>query len=158
MRIALALGLLLAVTISPAAVGQIVRIDTCFEEALAALRLSQLEQGIAHCDQVIDDNSAPADRRGQAFAQRGLMYARQWSIIGTTGFATQAIADITNSFRLHTPAVARKHQLLLVRAQLYAATGQTRRASVDFTAILNDDPNNAAARSGRDRLGSPEAL
>jgi hypothetical protein len=48
------------------------------------------------------------------------MYARQWSIIGTTGFATQAIADITNSFRLHTPAVARKHQLLLVRAQLYA--------------------------------------
>ena len=113
MRIALALGLLLAVTISPAAVGQIVRIDTCFEEALAALRLSQLEQGIAHCDQVIDDNATPADRRGQAFAQRGLMYARQWSIIGTTAFATQAIADITDFIPAahpggcaQTPAVA----------------------------------------------------
>ena len=158
MRIPLNLCLLLAVTLPSAALGQQVRpINTCFEESLAAFRLSQLEQGIAHCDQVIEDKAVPSDRRGQAFAQRGLMYARRWSIVSTIAFAVQGIADITEGLRLHTPAVARKHQLLLIRAQLYVATGQTRRAADDFTAILNEDPTNADARNGLGRLGSPSA-
>ena len=57
----------------------------------------------------------------------------------TTAFAVQGVADIAEAFRLHTPATARKHQLLIVWAQLNVALGQTRRASEDFTAVLNED-------------------
>jgi hypothetical protein len=52
----------------------------------------------------------------------------------------------------------RRNLLLVIRAQLYMATGQTRRASDDYSAVLRDDPNNAAARRGRDRLGPTEGL
>ena len=131
------------------------KINTCFEESIAALRLIQLEDGIARCDAVIEDKATPSDRRGQAYAQRGLMQARRWSIVSTTAFAVQGIADISEALRLHTPPIERKHQLLLIRAQLYAATGQTRRASDDFTAILAEDPNDAAASNGLRRLGQP---
>jgi hypothetical protein len=160
MRIALHLSLFLAMTaISSTVSGQELRkINTCFEESLAALRLSQLDQGIGHCDQVIEDKATPADRRGQAFAQRGLMHARRWTIVATPAVAVQGIADITEALGLHTPANGRRHQLLLVRAQLYVATGQTRRAAADYGAILKDDPNNTVAKSGRDRLGSMEGL
>ena len=117
MRIALNLTLLLTVTISQLALGQEVRrINTCFEESLAALLLSQLEQGIAHCDQVIEDKAATSVQRGQAYAQRGLMHARRWSIMSTTSFAVQGIGDISEALRLYTPPIARKHQLLIVRA------------------------------------------
>jgi hypothetical protein len=159
MRFALSLSLLLAVAISPPVrAEQIRRIDTCFEESLAALRLSQLESGISHCDQVIEDKAAPSERRGQAFAQRGLMYARRWSIMSTPTFATQGAADITEALQLHTPGIERKHHLLLIRGQLYAATGQTRRASSDFSTILSEDPRNTAAQNGLKQLGSPAGL
>ena len=131
------------------------KINTCFEESIAALRLIQIEDGIARCDAVIEDKATPSDRRGQAYAQRGLMQARRWSIVSTTAFAVQGIADISEALRLHTPPIERKHQLLLVRARLYAATGQTRHASDDFTGILADDPNNAQASNGLRRLGQP---
>jgi hypothetical protein len=72
------LCLLLAMTISTVAFGESRKISTCFEEGLAALRLNQLEDGIDHCHQVIEDKAAPLDRRGQAYAQRGLMQARRW--------------------------------------------------------------------------------
>jgi hypothetical protein len=131
------------------------KINTCFEESIAALRLSQLEDGIARCDEMIEDKATPSDRRGQAYAQRGLMQAHRWSIVSTIAFAVQGIADITESLRLHTPPIERMHQLLLVRARLYVATGQTRRASDDFTAILAEDPNDAEASNGLRRLGQP---
>ena len=92
------------------------KINTCFEESIAALRLIQLEDGIARCDAVIEDKATPSDRRGQAYAQRGLMQARRWSIVSTTAFAVQGIADISEALRLHTPKIERKHQLLLIRA------------------------------------------
>lgn len=156
MRIALSLGLLLVFALSSPGVGEEVRkINTCFEESLAPLRLGQLEEGIAHCDRVVEDKTTPADRRGQAFAQRGLMYARRWSILSTPAFAIQGISDITEAFRLHTPAMQRKHLLLLIRAQLYVGTGQTRRASEDFSAILGEDPANNAAQEGLKRVGAP---
>ncbi len=144
--------------LAPAALGQeLRRINTCFEESVAALRLSQLEDGITQCDRVIEDKATLADRRGQAYAQRGLMYARRWSILSTPiTLASQGIADITQALSLHTPPLERKHQLLFIRAQLYAATGQTRRSIGDYSAILNDDPSNTEARRARDRLGSPE--
>ena len=85
MKIALHLGVILAVTVALPSLGQETRrISTCFEEALAGLRLSELEEGITHCDEVIDDKAIASDQRGQAFAQRGLMYARQWSIFSTS--------------------------------------------------------------------------
>ena len=159
MRNALPLSLLLAIAVSPTALSQDLRkIDSCFVESLAALRLSQLEDGIALCDQVIEDKAAPSTRRGQAYAQRGLMYARRWSLMSTTAFAVQGIANLTEALRLHTPAQERKHQLLHVRARLYVATGQTRRASEDFTAILKEDPKNAEAANGLQQLGSPAGL
>jgi hypothetical protein len=36
------------------------------KEYLAARQLSQLEQGIARCDQIADDMTAASERRGQA--------------------------------------------------------------------------------------------
>jgi tetratricopeptide (TPR) repeat protein len=145
------------------ALSQVVRIDTCFEQSIAALRLNQLEQGIAHCDKLIEDQATPPSRRGEALAQRGLMRAHIFTIVATPApttlaMATQSIADITESLRLHSPAVERRHVLLAIRAQLYIATGQTRRAAEDYAAILRDDPNNAAAKRGRDRLGPIEGL
>ena len=155
----LRLALTTALAVAPPALGQeFQRINTCFVNSLAALRLSQLEQGIAHCDKVVEDQAKPRGQRGQALGQRGLMQARRWTILLTPALAVQAISDITEALALHAPAMPRKHQLLLVRAQLYAATGQSRRAADDYGAILNDDPNNAAARRGRDRLGPAEQL
>ena len=159
MKIALHLGVILAVTVALPSLGQETRrINTCFVEWLAPLRLSQPEQGIAHCDQLIEDKATPSAQRGEAFAQRGLMYARRWSIVSTPALAVQGVADITETVRLHTPAIARKHELLIVRAQLYVAIGQTRRASEDFTAVLNEDAGNAEAQSGLRKLGSPAGL
>ena len=156
MKIALRLGLLLAMTISPAAQSQEVRkISSCFEEALAALRLSQLEDGIARCDEVIENKATAPQLRGQAYAQRGLMQARRWSVMATTAFATQGIADITEALKLHTPSPSRKHQLWLVRAQLYAGIGQTKRAHDDYSAVLAEDPGDADAVNGLARTGSP---
>jgi hypothetical protein len=145
------------------ALSQVVPIQTCFEESVAALRLNQLEQGIGHCDKLIEDQATPPARRGEALAQRGLMRARVFTIVATPGpttlaMATQSITDITESLRLHSPAMERRHVLLVIRAQLYAATGQTRRAAEDYAAILRDDPNNAEAKRGRDRLGPAEGL
>jgi hypothetical protein len=86
------------------------------------------------------------------------MYARRWALVSTPAFAFQAIADISEGLRLQAPAMARKHLLLLIRAQLYAATGQNRRALDDFAAVLDEDPNNIAAGDGRKKLGPPEGF
>ena len=145
--------LLLAITLSTGAFCQEVRkINTCFEEALAPLRLSQLEDGVARCSEVIEGKAAVPQQRGEAYAQRGLMQARRWTVMATTAFATQGIADITEALKLHTPPQARKRLLWFVRARLYAATGQNRRASEDFNAILREDPGNADAHSGLARV------
>ena len=120
-----------------------------------------VEDGIALCSEVIEDKAAVPQRSGEAYAQRGLMQAHRWTImatpastqgIATQGIATQGIADITEALKLHTPPQARKHLLWFVRARLYAATGQNRRASEDFNAILRGDP--AMARRKEDLLGS----
>jgi hypothetical protein len=107
---------------------------------------------------VIEDKATTSVQRGQAYAQRGLMNARRWSVMSTTSFAAQGIGDISEALRLYTPPIARKHQLLVVRAALYVATGQTRRASEDFTAVLNEDSGNIAAQDGLKRLGAPAGL
>ena len=115
MRPALNAGLILSIGLCSVAVAQPVqKISTCFEEYLAALVQSQLEDGIAHCDKVIDDKTTPPQRRGEALAQRGLMYARRWAVVAGPGFAIQGIRDITDSLVLHTPPVARRHQLLTI--------------------------------------------
>jgi hypothetical protein len=163
LRSVIAAAMMLCAHISASAQMQIQRVDTCFEDPIAALRLSQLEQGIGQCDKLIEDQATPPTRRGEALAQRGLMRAHMFTIVATPGqatlaMATQGIADITESLRLHTPAMARRNLLLVIRAQLYIATGQTRRASDDFSAVLGDDPDNAAAKRGRDRLGPAEGL
>jgi hypothetical protein len=60
MKIALTASLLAAMTLSSPAFSEPVRqINTCFEESVAALRWTQLEQGIAHCDKMIDDKVHP---------------------------------------------------------------------------------------------------
>lgn len=159
MKIALRLGLLAAVMLSSPASGQQVRqINTCFEESVAALRSTQLEQGIAHCDKVIDDKNAAPELRARAYAQRGLMHARRWALIATPAFAFQALSDLTEGLRLPSLTTTRRHLLLVIRAQLYAATGQTRRALDDYAAVLDEDPNNIAARDGRKTLGPPEGF
>lgn len=141
----------------PAAAEQpLQRISTCFEESIAALRLSQLDQLIDHCDRVVGDAATKQETRGQALAQRGHAYFRRWAVLEAAPDATRGIADITESLRLHTPAKERKQQLLLIRAQLYAATGQLRRASDDYRLVLTEDPGNEAARGGLRKIGAPE--
>ena len=84
----------------------------------------------------------------QALAQRGLAHFRRWAVLEVAHDATRGIADITEGLRLHTPGKERKHQLLVVRAQLLGATGQLRRASDDYRLVLSEDPGNEAARAG----------
>lgn len=148
---------LLSIATLPAAKGQpLQRISTCFEESIAALRLSQLDQLTELCDKVINDASATREMRGQALAQRGHAFFRRWAVLETAHDATRGISDITESLRLHTPGPERKLQLLLIRAQLYAATGQLRRAADDYRLVLSEDPNNDTARLGLRRIGAPE--
>ena len=153
----LLVGLLTALSaagLTPAlAQGESPRTVSCFESRTAALRLNQLERAIAQCSQLIDDQATPAATRGQALSQRGLLRARRYVAIEVAQEAVQGIADITEGLRLHTPAEDRRLQLLIVRAQLYVATGQTRRAATDYQTVLAADPNNSQARSGLRRLG-----
>ena len=144
--------------IVPAAFGQsFQRINTCFEETIAALRLNQLDQLTELCDKIVNDASARPEIRGQALAQRGLAHFRRWAVLEVAHDATRGIADITDGLRLHTPGKERKHQLLVVRAQLLGATGQLRRASDDYKVVLSEDPGNEAARAGLRKIGTPES-
>jgi hypothetical protein len=156
--VTVACGVLLSIAIVPAAFGQpFQRINTCFEETIAALRLNQLDQLTELCDRIINDASARPEMRGQALAQRGLAHFRRWAVLEAAHDATRGIADITDGLRLHTPGRERKHQLLVVRAQLLGATGQLRRATDDYRLILSEDPGNEAARVGLRRIGAPES-
>jgi len=147
-----------ALVVTHAAAEDVRQVNTCFEEHVAGLRLSQLEQGIALCTKVIEDKAAPAGRRGEAFAQRGLMHARRWSVVSEPTSAFQGIADLTEALQLHKPAMERRHLLLIIRAQLYAATGQRRRAADDYELVLKENPKSIQAKEGRSRLGLPEGL
>jgi hypothetical protein len=146
---------LLTITTLPAA-GQLQRINSCFEESIAALRLSQLDQLTELCDKIINDTSATREMRGQALAQRGHAFFRRWAVLETAPDATRGITDITESLRLHTPSQDRKLQLVLIRAQLYVATGQLRRATDDYRLVLSEDPSNDTARLGLRKIGAPE--
>ena len=150
-----ALGLLLLAAAPPALGQDRANSDVCFQTQTAVLRLAQLDDAIARCTTIIDDRATAASLRGEALGQRGVMHGRRWSIVEIPQDAVQGIADITEGFRLHTPNEERRRQLVLVRAQLYAATGQTRRATEDFRDVLAGDPANATARAGLRRLGGP---
>jgi hypothetical protein len=84
--------------------------------------------------------------------QRGLLYAKRWSLMEAPSDAQRGIADITEGLRQHTPDKDRKHHLLNVRGQLYLATGQTRKAADDFKAVLAEAPNNDEARAGMKKV------
>jgi hypothetical protein len=148
---------LLTITTLPAAGQPLQRINSCFEESIAALRLSQLDQLTDLCDKIINDTSATREMRGQALAQRGHAFFRRWAVLETAADATRGIADITESLRLHTPGQDRKLQLVLIRAQLYVATGQLRRATDDYRLVLSEDPSNDTARLGLRKIGAPES-
>jgi len=150
-------GVFLAMAAWDAAPGQpLQKISSCFEESIAALRLSQLDQLTELCDRIANDASATREMRAQALAQRGHAFFRRWAVLETAQDATRGIADITESLRLQLPAPERKQQLILIRAQLYAATGQLRRASDDYRLVLSEDPSNEAARAGLRKIGAPE--
>ena len=156
--VTVACSVFLAIANAPAAFGQpLQRISTCFEETIAALRLNQIDQITELCDKIINDASARPELRGQALAQRGHAHFRRWAVLEASHDATRGIADITEGLRLHTPGKERKHQLLVIRAQLLSATGQLRRASDDYRLVLSEDPGNEAARMGLRRIGTPES-
>ena len=154
--VAVTCGVLLTIAIWPAQAQPVQRINSCFEESIAALRLSQLDQLTELCDRIINDVSATGETRGQALAQRGHAAFRRWAVLETVPDATRGIADITESLRLHTPGPERKQQLLLIRARLYAAAGQLRRAADDYRLVLSEDPSNDTARLGLRKIGAPE--
>ena len=150
-----ALGVLLMVAAPPAFGQDRTNSAGCFQAQTAALRLAQLDDAIARCTTIVDDRATAASLRGEALSQRGVMHGRRWSIVAIPQDAVQGIADITEGLRLHTPNEERRRQLVLVRAELYAATGQTRRATEDFRDVLAGEPTNAIARAGLRRLSEP---
>ena len=159
MRKAVASALLLAAGSAPAlAQDESPKAISCFETQAAALRLNQLNRAIGLCTVIIDDQATAAKVRGEALSQRGLLRARRWAAVEVTQEALQGIADISEGLRLYTPPEERLHLLLLIRARLYAATGQTRRASTDYQAVLKADPDNELARAGLKRLGPQEGM
>jgi tetratricopeptide (TPR) repeat protein len=128
----------------------------CLVESIAPLRLSELAQAISRCEQVIGDAASPREVRGQALAQRGLLYAKRWSIIETEQDALAGIADITEGLRLYNPDKPKKQHLMNVRGQLYLATGQHKKAADDFKAVLAEAPDNDSARAGLRKAGTAE--
>lgn len=121
---------------------------SCLETRTAALRLNQLAEGIAGCTKFADDPAATATLRSQALHQRGLMHARRWSIVQDRQDAVRGIDDITEGLRMQTPPADRRSVLLMVRAQLYAATNQADKAAADYRAVLENDPKNRSALHG----------
>jgi len=149
-------GLFLGISIAPALAQPIERVRGCLVEAIAPLRLSELAQAISRCEQMIGDAASSRDLRGQALAQRGLLYAKRWSIVETEQDALAGIADITEGIRLYNPEKAKKQHLLNVRGQLYLATGQHKKAADDFRAVLAEAPDNESARAGLKKTGAAE--
>jgi tetratricopeptide (TPR) repeat protein len=149
-------ALLAAIGWAPAFAQPVELVRGCLVEAIAPLRLSELAQAISRCEQVTGDAAAPQDVRGQALAQRGLLYAKRWSIVETEQDALRGIADITEGLRLHNPEKAKKQHFLNIRGQLYLATGQRKKAADDFKAILAEAPDNETARAGLKKTGTPE--
>jgi tetratricopeptide (TPR) repeat protein len=149
-------GLLLGISIAPAFAQPVELVRGCLVESIAPLRLSELAQAISRCEQVIGDAAASQDMRGQALAQRGLLYAKRWSIVETEQDALRGIADITEGIRLHNPEKAKKQHLMNVRGQLYLATGQHKKAADDFKAVLAEAPDNESARAGLRKTGASE--
>jgi len=157
MRIAVAGGLVVLAGLSPVpAQPSAVQLTACVVMHTAALRLNQLDELIANCTRSINDRTATPPMRGEALGQRGLLYARRWSIAQSQQDASNGIADISEGLRLYTPTDARLHQLLLIRAQLHVGTGQTAKAVADYRAVLAIAPNDLAARLALRRLGEPE--
>ena len=149
-------GLFLGISIAPALAQPAELIRGCLVESIAPLRLSELAQAISRCEQVIGDAASSRDLRGQALAQRGLLYAKRWSIVEVEQDALAGIADITEGLRLHNPDKAKKQHLINVRGQLYLATGQHKKAADDFKAVLAEAPDNEAARAGLRKTGTSE--
>jgi len=141
-------GLFLGISIAPALAQPAELIRGCLVESIAPLRLSELAQAISRCEQVIGDAASSRDLRGKALAQRGLLYAKRWSIVEVEQDALAGIADITEGLRLHNPDKAKKQHFINVRGQLYLATGQHKKAADDFKAVLAEAPNNDQARAG----------
>ena len=150
-RAAALCGAILTAGAAPAA-AQPVQLASCLVESVAVLRLSELAKVIASCGQIIDDAATPRETRGQALGQRGLLYAKRWSIVEALPDAQRGIADITEGLRQHAPAKDRRHHLMNIRGQLYLATGQTRSAADDFKAVLAEAPNNDQARAGLKKI------
>ena len=149
-------ALLAAISTAPTLAQPVELVRGCMVESIAALRLSELAQTISRCEQVIGDAASSRDLRGQALAQRGLLYAKRWSIVETEHDALAGIADITEGLRLHNPEKAKKQHLLNVRGQLYLATGQHKKAVDDFKAVLAEAPGNETARAGLKKAGASE--
>ena len=148
-------ALLPAIGVAPAFSQSAQNVSACLTGSIAALRLIQIAQTISNCDQIIDDAAAPPELKGQARGQRGLLLARRWAIVEKSQDAFGAIDDITEGLRIHTPTPEKRQRFLLVRGQLYIATGQLRRAADDFKAVLAESPNDDAAKAGLRRAGTP---
>jgi len=148
--------LFLGISIAPALAQPTERVRGCLVESIAPLRLGELAQAISSCEQVIGDAASSRNLRGRALGQRGLLYAKRWSIVETEHDALQGIADITEGLRLHNPEKAKKQHFLNVRGQLYLATAQLKKAAGDFKAVLADAPDNESARAGLRKTGTAE--
>src|SRR3954447_13701882 len=149
-------GVFLGTSIAPALAQPVELVRGCLVESIAPLRLSELTQAISRCEQVIGDSATPREMRGQAFGQRGLLYAKRWSIVEAEQEALAGIADITEGLRLHNPDKARRQHFLNIRGQLYVATGQHKKAADDFKAVLAEAPDNELARAGLKKTGTAE--
>src|SRR3954469_804771 len=112
-------GLFLSIGIAPALAQPAELVRGCLVESIAPLRLSELARAISSCEQVIGDAASSRDLRGQALGQRGLLYAKRWSIVEVDQDALAGIADITEGLRLHNPDKPKKQHFLNIRGQLY---------------------------------------
>ena len=154
---AIASGLLGAIGVQPASAQSVQLVRDCLTETVAALRMSDLAKAIASCDEIANNTATSRDLRGQALGQRGLLYAKRWSLVEIPQDAQLGITDITDALQAHAFPKDRKQHLLTIRGQLYQATGQTRRAVDDFKAVLTEAPNNEAARAGLRKAGTPDS-
>lgn len=155
MRLAGASAALLVLSFAASAQVPVTQPDACLKVRTAALRLDAIAATIEACTSVIADQSQSRRIHADAFAQRGILYARRWRLTDTSADAQLAIADISRALDFRLLGNGQIHQLLIWRGALHEATRQPALASDDYRAVLRIAPLDETARSALRRLDAP---
>ena len=126
----------------------------CLDIGTAALRRHQIDEAILTCTRVADGAAADEATLAAALIQRGILHGRRWALTDNRKDAESGIADISAGLRRHRFDNDKHIRALLIRGQLYGATGRRSPAVDDFREVLSIAPSDDVAKSALERLGA----